>query len=736
MRKLKYFAGGKRHAAQDEAFIDSLEPKTWKTGDSDSWDSCWYTGMPKPAYFKNLTDRQSINHIPGNNSLTIKSRLHQTLVNAQNRQSSDDLKNRYRFFPRIYDMPRDYHAFLEVADGNPDQKWILKPKNSSRGRGIEVVTDIEQVPSTDRWMVQQYLADPDLINDRKYVLRLYVLITSIDPLQVYLYREGFAKLASEPFSSDDLDNPYAHLTNPDINIHNDKVDEPVVFFSLENYKDLLSERGEDPEKLFSQIRDLVTLTLIASREKFRSRIERQKVNQHACYELLGLDCMIDKDLKPWILECNLSPSLETCSTGDDDADIESIIKTKVVRDMVQIRGLNGLEKRPRPSDFNDNAEFIAANLNYESDNSGDFERLYPASDTVSEYMRFFAPLKSDIIAAKAIHTDFKAPELYANNMVPEVIAQDNTLAIFNRAENKFIKLTGHESWLWVKLAMGTSLAQIEEDFVSEFSGGKVLDAEMEADLRAFPWSCLTRWVEKDYVGFAGSLSDSDAADDDISSTDRNHKMYETKLQIGNSVIDLACVDETLFGRIKEAYADFTADKAGPADVNLDITRGRGGFHLVENGRIGKRLLRGNVIKELNRYCLTVGLPKGFDLALDRIAANAGDGHIQIILDETDATSVGPDGLLGDILGTGIYVDFENNKIVPAGLPVSASNLTGKSKEDIYKRISFVAPGPDDEAMMEVSDPVEIMNSLSSKIVTPDGSVPVDLIRQLSEFITD
>ena len=126
-------------------------------------------------------------------------------------------------------MPGDYHKFHEFAAINLDNKWILKPKNSSRGRGIEVVTDTLAVPSESRWMVQQYLSNPDLIEDRKYVLRLYVLITSIAPLQVYIYQEGFVKLASEPYSLDNLDNPFAHLTNPDVNATNEKAEAPVIF---------------------------------------------------------------------------------------------------------------------------------------------------------------------------------------------------------------------------------------------------------------------------------------------------------------------------------------------------------------------------------------------------------------------------------------------------------------------------------------------------------------------------
>jgi hypothetical protein len=48
-------------------------------------------------------------------------------------------------------------------------------------------------------------------------MRIYVLITCFEPLRIYVYDEGLARFASEPFSTDNKKNRFIHLTNYSVN---------------------------------------------------------------------------------------------------------------------------------------------------------------------------------------------------------------------------------------------------------------------------------------------------------------------------------------------------------------------------------------------------------------------------------------------------------------------------------------------------------------------------------------
>ena len=106
----------------------------------------------------------------------------------------------------------------------------------SRGRGIYIVDDIAEVNVDDLSIVSKYIANPLLINGHKFDLRIYVLVTSIDPLRIYVFKEGLARFATEEYTNDPdvISNNFIHLTNFSINkesgnfINNSNPEEPEV----------------------------------------------------------------------------------------------------------------------------------------------------------------------------------------------------------------------------------------------------------------------------------------------------------------------------------------------------------------------------------------------------------------------------------------------------------------------------------------------------------------------------
>lgn len=59
-----------------------------------------------------------------------------------------------------------------------------------------------------------------MIDGYKFDLRVYVALTSVNPLRLYVYDEGLVRFASERYDTTDLKNVFSHLTNYSINKRN------------------------------------------------------------------------------------------------------------------------------------------------------------------------------------------------------------------------------------------------------------------------------------------------------------------------------------------------------------------------------------------------------------------------------------------------------------------------------------------------------------------------------------
>ena len=74
--------------------------------------------------------------------------------------------------------------------------FILKPVAASCGKGIRVIGKKDKLPQKNGYLVSKYVSKPHLLRGFKYDLRIYILVTSYEPLKAYIFREGLVRLAT------------------------------------------------------------------------------------------------------------------------------------------------------------------------------------------------------------------------------------------------------------------------------------------------------------------------------------------------------------------------------------------------------------------------------------------------------------------------------------------------------------------------------------------------------------
>ncbi|KAG6942595.1 hypothetical protein JG687_00018973 [Phytophthora cactorum] len=202
--------------------------------------------------------------------------------------------------------------------------WIMKPVALSRGRGISLVNDLSQVIYGEQVIIQEYIAAPRLLDGFKFDLRLYVLVTSFNPLEAFLYNEGFVRLCTRPYEASDISNIFVHLTNSSIQKDNEEAiagsANPIASALKEEEKTEASQKdaggtkttlaylwrrlaaeGVNVEKVKRSIEEVVLKALLCGEDQIPFQVNS--------FDLLGYDILLDDDLRPWLIEINSSPSM-------------------------------------------------------------------------------------------------------------------------------------------------------------------------------------------------------------------------------------------------------------------------------------------------------------------------------------------------------------------------------------------------------------------------------------------
>lgn len=126
----------------------------------------------------------------------------------------------YDIAPATYILPEDYKRWLVDREvNNWKSMYIMKPCASSCGRGIKVIGKRTHVNKRSGYVVSKYVSKPHLIRGFKYDLRVYVVVTSFEPLRIYLFKDGLVRLATVPYttSKSSLKQRFIHLTNYSVN---------------------------------------------------------------------------------------------------------------------------------------------------------------------------------------------------------------------------------------------------------------------------------------------------------------------------------------------------------------------------------------------------------------------------------------------------------------------------------------------------------------------------------------
>lgn len=351
---------------EKSVIMSNFERRGWiQVGPEDEWNFYWSFTQNCRNIFSidngyRMNDNQIINHFPNHYEISRKDLLVKNIKRYRKELEkegnplaekmeivlpSGQVATRYvhlDIIPVTYVLPADYNMFVEEYRKSPQSTWIMKPCGKSQGTGIFLINKLSklkkwsreakipfhpQLSSKESYVISRYIDNPLLIGGKKFDLRLYMLVTSFRPLKAYLFKHGFCRFCTVKYDTSvtELDNMYVHLTNVSVQRHGVEYNSlHGGKMSVQNFRLYLEgTRGRSvTEKLFADMHWLIVHSLKA--------VAPVMANDRHCFECYGYDIIIDNTLKPWLVEVNASPSLQSTTHND------RILKYKLIDNIISV----------------------------------------------------------------------------------------------------------------------------------------------------------------------------------------------------------------------------------------------------------------------------------------------------------------------------------------------------------------------------------------------------------------
>ena len=174
-----------------------------------------------------------------------------------------------------------------ITEQSPEQKPV---KNS------------EPAVTSTSFIIQKYIENPLLINNRKFDIRVWSLVNHEG--ECFFFKEGYLRTSSSPFQIDieDIDNKFVHLTNNavqkcSLNYGEFEDGNQMSFLDFQKYIDsnFAEKKISIINEIIPSIKNLIKKTLLSVRKKINAE------NRKYCFEIFGYDFIIDNDFNVWLI---------------------------------------------------------------------------------------------------------------------------------------------------------------------------------------------------------------------------------------------------------------------------------------------------------------------------------------------------------------------------------------------------------------------------------------------------
>ncbi|XP_029871699.1 tubulin polyglutamylase TTLL6 isoform X6 [Aquila chrysaetos chrysaetos] len=395
-----------------------------EAGENEEWTVYWTDYSVSLERVMEMKRFQKINHFPGMIEICRKDLLARNL----NRMLRLFPKE-YNIFPRTWCLPADYGDFQAYRRARKNRTFICKPDSGCQGRGIFITHNPEEIKHGEHMICQQYISKDDIcmhltnyainkrnenfVQDDMTGSKRYCLV-QVPQCPVHILQESCTW--DTGLLPSFLGQTCYHRSALTISCPPHR--------KLSTLNAWMTDNSYNTTKLWEDIEDIIIKTLISAHPVVKHNYQSCFPNHTtgcACFEILGFDILVDRKLKPWLLEVNHSPSFTTDSPLDREVkdallcdtinliNVHACNKRKVLEEDKQrakerlLQAHQTLRASRREELESNQAAWLSQAEKYENSHLGGYRRIYPACGT-EKYEPFFkqsGSLFQETVSSKA-----------------------------------------------------------------------------------------------------------------------------------------------------------------------------------------------------------------------------------------------------------------------------------------------------------------------------------------------
>ncbi|XP_039968539.1 probable tubulin polyglutamylase ttll-15 [Bactrocera tryoni] len=317
---------------------------------NENWSLLWaheYPFLKMGTRIRNILSRQIVNHFPGIGFITSKVDLSTAA---------------FPFMPKAFRLPEQQAEFLKFAMDNPDSIFVEK-NNKHRSIKIRPLNSINLNASD--CFIQEYVQKPFLVDGHKFDVGVYIVLTSIEPLIVYMYEGDILfRYCPEKYYPFDAENINKYVIGNDY-LPTWEVPSLIKYFERfggsmrSSFDAYVRDQFLDPSVIWEQVEEIVRQTILSKKNNILKAMQPFKTGKY--FELLRFDLIVDDNLQVYLMEVNMSPNLSSAHFKPN-----ALLYQQVLYNVLNLVGVGSplrIDKRIFDDEKITSDKSIAVNLN-------------------------------------------------------------------------------------------------------------------------------------------------------------------------------------------------------------------------------------------------------------------------------------------------------------------------------------------------------------------------------------